>query len=636
LRRVFARGGFDLQMGNPPWVRPQTDVEALLAEGDPWWQLAVRPSQAEKTKMLADTLRLPGIRGLVINGTAEVVATSEMLGSPGLFPHLGGLKPDFYRCFMERTWAHQSRRGVTALIHPESHFTDEHAGALRAATYHRLRRHWQFMNELTLFEVDHHQSFGVHVYGATTDAPSFRMASSLYHPDTVVRSFAHDGSGDEPGLKDPDGRWDVRPHRNRILHVDAAMLQTWHDLLEPPDVPVLHSRMVYTVNEASAEVLTVLAKKPRIAAIGLEFSTGWDETKGRTEGYFESEWGTPAMWQDVILQGPHLHVGVPFYKSPNPTMRHNLDWAPVDLEPLNVGAIPVTSYKPRGSTARYDAAYTHWGADKAVAARDHYRVAWRGMAANTGERTLIPALIPPGAAHINGVFSTGFTDHRARELAIVQAFAGSVVSDFLIRAVPKSGIYQAAFERLAIADGDHPLMSMVVLRVLRLNCLTDAYADLWHDALEETTIDDTWTGGIDCVHRPRLDDVSKDWTPDSPLRRASDRRQALVELDALVAVTLGLPVDQLCTIYRTQFPVLYGYDRNTYLYDANGRLVPNSVLTAWRAKGEDRITEQERTATNASGITYVYELPYITLDREADMRTAYAHFEQVLKDRAGG
>jgi hypothetical protein len=42
---VFARGGFDLQVGNPPWVRPQTEVDALLAEGDPWWQLALKPSE---------------------------------------------------------------------------------------------------------------------------------------------------------------------------------------------------------------------------------------------------------------------------------------------------------------------------------------------------------------------------------------------------------------------------------------------------------------------------------------------------------------------------------------------------------------------------------------------------------------
>jgi hypothetical protein len=131
-----------------------------------------------------------------------------------------------------------------------------------------------------------------------------------------------------------------------------------------------------------------------------------------------------------------------------------------------------------------------------------------------------------------------------------------------------------------------------------------------------------------------LADVNAVWTVEGPLRRASDRRQALVELDALVALSMGLPVDQLCTIYRTQFPVLYGYDHKAYTYDANGRAVPNAVLTVWRRKG-DGTTDQERTATNASGNTYTYELPFVTLDREADMRTAYAEFERRLERTNG-
>lgn len=106
-----------------------------------------------------------------------------------------------------------------------------------------------------------------------------------------------------------------------------------------------------------------------------------------------------------------------------------------------------------------------------------------------------------------------------------------------------------------------------------------------------------------------------------------------MEIDAIVALMLGITADELCTIYRTQFAVLYGYDRNTYFFDANGRLVPNTVLTVWRKKG-DAMTEDERTATNATGNTYAYEFPYVTLDREADMRQAYAHFERVLEQRA--
>lgn len=138
---------------------------------------------------------------------------------------------------------------------------------------------------------------------------------------------------------------------------------------------------------------------------------------------------------------------------------------------------------------------------------------------------------------------------------------------------------------------------------------------------------------MDRADRPQLGLIEAQWSGSTPLRRASDRRQALVEIDALIALSLGVTADELCTIYRTQFPVLHGYDRNSYHYDANGRLVPNSVLSIWRKKRDD-ITEAERTATNPSGNTYTYELPFITLDREADMRQAYAHFERVLEERA--
>ena len=123
---VFARGGFDLQLGNPPWVRPQTDTDALLAEGDPWWQLATKPSEAERETKRDATLGLQGMRDFVTNATADVVVTTEYLGSMQAYPLLVGLQPDFYRCFMEQTWKHASERAAS-LVHPESHFTDQRA-----------------------------------------------------------------------------------------------------------------------------------------------------------------------------------------------------------------------------------------------------------------------------------------------------------------------------------------------------------------------------------------------------------------------------------------------------------------------------------------------------------------------------
>jgi hypothetical protein len=622
---VFARGGFDLQLGNPPWVRPRTDVDALMAEGDPWWQLAVKPSEAARTAKRHKTFELPGIRDLVISATADVVVTAEYLSSAQAYPMLAGLQPDLYRCFMEQTWNHASLEGVTALIHPETHFTDEKAGLLRENTYLRLRRHWQFVNELQLYEIRDQQLYGVHVYGCAMENVKFIMASSLYHPDTVERSLKHDGSGDEPGLKDPSGNWDLRPHHARIIFATDVTLRTWHGIMEGNSVPLRRTRMVYAVNTTIADILAGIAPHQRIDSLGLRFSRGWNESTDRQKGYFQLQWGIPRSWHDVIPQGPHLYVSTPMYKSVNPTMKNKADWSATDFEALPAEAIPITAYKPAGNRHVYDADYDHWNS---ASARTYYRIAWRRMAANVGERTLIPALIPPGAAHVHPVSSAGLPEGSAKHLCAACGILSSLIADLCIRAAPKNDIHLGTINRLPLIL-DQPLQTALVLRVLRLNCVTGAYADLWRDAYMETYTTDRWAGGRPRANRPALGEVTAGWTKTSVLRIAEDRRQAQIEIDALVALMFGVTADQLCTIYRAQFSVLYGYDHWNYVYDAKGRLVPNEVLSVWRKKG-DNIGGVERTATNQAGHTYIYELPFRIFDREADMRTAYTEFERRL------
>ena len=628
---VFARGGFDLQVGNPPWVRPDWDEAAALAEFDAWWALVDKPSVGEAVRHRNTVLAESTGRTSYLESLASVVSLRTSVSSLIRYPHLAGLRPDLYRCFMEQTWRHASHRGVIGLIHPETHFTDEKAGFLRAATYQRLRRHWHFLNERILFEIDDKASFGIHIYASARAEPRFEMATYIYHPDVVERSYAHDGSGEEPGLKDPEGNWDLRPHRNRITTVDSDVLRTWHDALEEEHVPLHQARMVYAVNRATAAVLAKLAAAPRLGSFDLEFSQGWNETNDFKNGTMAKVWGRVTSWADAILQGPHLFVANPLYKAPNETMLHNQDWSTVDLETLAPDALPITAYKPAVSEAKYDSAYTHWGTRR-IPARDYYRVAWRNMAANTGERTLIPAIIPPGAAHINAITALGAPSGDAGQLAAISGFLSSLIVDTSIRIAPKSTITARTVQRLPTVIS-HPLSSALALRSLRLNALTAAFGELWTDAFLAEYAEEQWVGGIEYPKRPELGNVTREWTDYTPLRLASDRRQALVEIDAIVAIMLGITADQLCTIYRSQFAVLFGYDRNTYYFDVNGRLVPNSVLTIWRNYG-DRTSIEDRTATNASGNTYTYELPFVTLDREADMRQAYAHFERVLAARS--
>ena len=618
---VFARGGFNLQVGNPPWVRPRTDVDSLLSEGDPWWTLSNKPSVEVKKQRMPLTLTRPGVLRTVLDGTAEVIVLSELLSDPSVYPLLSG-PPDLYRAFMCQVWQHQSRCGASGLIHLESHFNDTKTQQLRATTYRHLRRHWQFINELRLFDIQNQKRYGVNIYAIERE-PSFLHAVSLYHPDTVIRSLKHDSSGEEPGFRDPHtGSWDLRPHAARIQHVDNLVLQSWQAVTESDNW--YSTSMVSTVNSTSSRMLATLACSPRIDSLELRFSRGWDESIDRQRGRFIQSWGN-SSWEDAILQGSHLYVSTPLYKQPNRTMTNQRDWTSTDLESLPASAQPITQYKPAGDRATYDRLYTHWDGSSA---RDHYRIAWRAMAANTGERTLIPAIIPPGTAHPNGIFSTGSPRLSPSDLVILQAGVSSLLTDFTLRALPKSGIFFPDFSRLPTLSPNHPLAARVILRALRLNCVTKAYADLWAECWEDKFLEDS-----PILERYDERPISPEWTADTPLRRAEDRRNAQAEIDVMVAMMLGVPIEDLCTIYRTQFAVLYDYDhgrgQGAYVYDANGRQVPTPVRQAWekrqRPTSNENMPLSERTHTHpGSGVSYVYDLPFRIRDRESDFRRIHA------------
>ena len=611
---VFARGGFDLQVGNPPWVRPTVDLNSLLSDGDPWWKLTIKPPVAIQKQRMPRTMARPGILRTVLDGATETAVLAEFISDQTAYPVMEG-RPDLYRAFMCQVWQHQSGRGISSLIHMETHFTDAKTPRLRAAAYQHLRRHWQFINELHLFEIQNQKQYGVNIYG-TERAPSFLHATSLYHPETVQRSLIHDGSGEEPGFKDPHtGTWDLRPHAARIQSVDESTLKTWKTVTEADEWQ--STPMVSTVNSAASRTLATLGTRPRIGALNLQFSTGWNETTDFQKGLFSKQWG-PSSWGSTILQGSHLYVSTPLYKQPNRTMANQRDWTSTDLEALSSSVQPVTQYKPADDRAAYDSLYTHWDD---VSSANFYRVAWRQMAANTGERTLIPTIIPPGPTYV-------FTIHSAatsvRNTPILAASASSLLADFMIRSSPKAHILPPSFSRIPTLDSDHQLISSIALRSLRLNCLTDAYADLWTECWDESFV-------ADAPILERYDErpISPDWTADTPLRRAEDRRNAQAEIDVMVAMMLGVPIEDLCTIYRTQFAVLYDYDhgrgQGAYVYDANGRQLPTPVRQAWekrkRPTSNENMPLSERSHTHpGSGVSYVYDLPFRIRDRESDFR----------------
>ncbi|MEU9773201.1 class I SAM-dependent DNA methyltransferase [Streptomyces sp. NPDC047968] len=624
--QVFGgRGGFDLQVGNPPWVRPRWQEASVLAELEPWFVLSEKPGVEEWRLRKQEALTHKGSE-YFLQELADHIGTLSSLGSASRYPQLANTQPDLYRAFMARTWKSIQRAGIVALIHPDTHFGGVNEGPLRAFTYQHLRFHAHFINRTRLFtEIDGNIEFGLHIYGAPSDQVSFMNLSWAMEPDVITGSLLHDGRGEIPGIRHKNG-WDLRPHHSRLIHVNQDTLREWARLSNTDPESATQAPLLYPVTVAEEEAIAALSRTSLHAGdLKPRHSRGFDESRGKAAGLIR--WGNVRTedFSHVILQGPHFGIATPFNKQPNIPCRSNGDWSTWDWRTLPSNASPVTNYTsgPQRTTESLES----WNGSQPT---EFVRIAWRRMIPNNTERSLFASLIPPGPAHINTVHSMALANNSLT--AINAGFWASLPLDYLLRITGRSDLQVAEAIKMPAATPDHPLAPALLLRTLRLNSLTSHYAPLW-----EELYDPRWAGYEDWANsqwpslRPLTERLSPTWTHDTPLRSELGRRAALVELDTLVSVWLGITADQLVAIYSSRYPVLSNFERVTY-FDANGRKLAGNHHTYGHGQTkqdwldfEAHLADPTNTPPPAG-----YVAPFYKADREAEMRAAHAHFQARL------
>src|SRR5690606_22990788 len=110
------------------------------------------------------------------------------------------------------------------------------------------------------------------------------------------------------------------------------------------------------------------------------------------------------------------------------------------------------------------------------------------------ERSIHPALVPPGPTHIHGCHSTAL--NSSAETAALSGLLSSVVLDYLIKVSGTAFISSNTLSTLPLVRG-HPLDQPLLLRAARLNCLTADYALLWRDLYDADWAEDSWTMDLD-------------------------------------------------------------------------------------------------------------------------------------------
>jgi hypothetical protein len=667
--RFRARGGFDLVLGNPPWIKLEWNEQALLSDFDP--RFAIRRLSAKETADQRDAVfaTAPLAQADYVDECAATEGLASFLNAVQNYPLLQGQQSNLYKCFLPVAWRVGS--GVQALLHPEGVYDDPKGGGLREAAYPRLRAHYQFENQLTLFpEVHHNTKFSINLYGRPLPQPRFRHMANVFAPATVEASLQHAGGGTVPGIKRDEGGWNTDGHVSRVVEVDETLLATFARLYDAPGTPAVQARLPAVHSRELVSVLEKFARAPRrLGDLKDDYFTTemWHEAYAQRDGIIRRQTGFVASPDEFILSGPHFFVGNPLNKTPRAVCTQNSHYDVIDLEAVPDDYLPRSNYVPAIGLVSYTARLPtlKWSDESArMLITSYYRMAFRGMLSQAGERTLIGAICTCGVAHIHGVQSTAF--RRNVDLLYQAGFSSSIVADFFIKSTGRSNLHFVweQFPRL-----EWPAAARA--RTLALNCLTRDFDALWSDAWESDYALERWSSSDPRLPPDFFTALQPTWHRHSALRTDYARRQALLEIDVLAAQALGLTLDELLTIYRVQFPVMRQYERDTW-YDVRGRIVftpskglvgvglprragrnerpctlryPDGGVATRRLGWEDVlpngsqaqvpdgtvIERPVRDDTLPGGpvdriIRYV--APFALADREADYRVAWAHFEQ--------
>lgn len=659
LEVFWLRDGFDIICGNPPWEKWSYEQQEVIGEKYP--EVLIREDSATDVEHALEMyFQNATIKSMCMMEQVEATCSATFMNSFACYPLLVGQQADLYKNVLTNCFDLLSEKGYLGMLHPESVYDDAKGQPLRKVMYRRLQYHFQYQNALNLFPIAHRRKYSANIYTGLKDEISFDSISNLFHPKTVDDCYMHNGQGICEGIKGKDGKWNLAGHKNRIVHYNAKYIKLLSDTFEDGRYPDC-AKLVSVHNNEMLGILDKISNYERkVSSVRNKITVCFDETGAPKEGLIKdvrSHTCYPSMENcEMIYNAPQFYVSNPVYQTPKEVSLKKGDFNIVDLEKISDEYIQRTKYLPLVGNYRSLSTFNAFvigqdehGNDIYDSLLDHYKVGFRKMVNLSGERSLICAVLPRRTAHINGVISI---EERDRNYTVdMAALCSSIVMDFYWKTIATQNITESRLATFPFGI-KKKFKSAMYSRTLMLNCLNKYYDDLWSGCWCESFRTDSWS--LEDARLKPFSELTPSWNHDTPLRNHFERRQALVEIDVLAAMSFGLSLEDLEFIYDIQFPVLRQNEDDTW-YDQKGNVV-YSVSLCKKGVGVDRATwntiRGEQLSDNIyqgatssyihtvpvekselyGGEQVTYYAPYTRCDRIADYQRAWTFFEERFKN----
>lgn len=391
-------------------------------------------------------------------------------------------------------------------------------------------------------------------------------------------------------------------------------------------------------------------EKLRNHSEGITYSPMWDETNSRKDGTIKDDIHFPTSTKALIYSSPFIGVTNPLLQVARQKCQTNRDYDPIDLTDIPADYMPRVKYSQACTDAEYEARVQKMAdpnqEDGAAGRFDAvYRLCNREYVGLSSERTLQASCVHPGVAWVNTIAGYGVHPERYALLALMSGLEAALPYDFFVRSAGKPHINRSVLESLPVPAS--VLNPEIRLRGLLLNCLTKPYANLWQSCWDETYTSMSWAKDDPRLTADTFTSLTDEWDWHTPLRTDYERRQALVELDVLASMALGITLDELIDIYGLTFMVLNQYEADTW-YDANGRVAFSSkkgygkltfdrpdferIKNAPAGKVFTRTITDDTQPGGPRERTIEYVAPFDKCDRVEDYKTAWKFFTQKYGD----